>query len=46
LKRLFQVALALAFLAAIGAVAGWALFYALVLRDLPRSTRWPTTGRV
>jgi penicillin-binding protein 1A len=35
LKRLLQVALALGFLCVIGAVAGWALFYALVLRDLP-----------
>ena len=35
MKRLAQVALALALLAVIGAVAGWAAFYALVLRDLP-----------
>jgi penicillin-binding protein 1A len=35
LKRLLQVALALAFLGALAAVAAWALFYALVLRDLP-----------
>jgi penicillin-binding protein 1A len=34
-KRLLQVALVLGFLCLIGVVAGWAVFYALVLRDLP-----------
>ena len=45
MKRLLQVALALALLAVIGAVAGWAAFYALVLRDLPEINADPAMIR-